>query len=54
MAVTVQLDYELFGKTGEVGYVVADWVLAPEAKAVQRLASQLQPEKPLGLGHIPP
>ena len=50
MLSAVELDHQLCGMTHEVGDVVFDWYLAPEASAVQPVIAQLRPENSFSVG----
>jgi hypothetical protein len=50
MLSAIELDHQLCGMTHEVGDVVFDWYLAPEASAVQPVIAQLRPENSFSVG----
>src|SRR6266568_1550339 len=52
MLAAVELDHQFCGMTGEVGDVVFDRHLAPEAYAVQPVIAEFRPEDSLSVGGI--
>src|SRR5258708_21891214 len=52
MLTAVELDHQFCCMTGEVGDVVLDRYLAPEAYAVQPVIAQFRPEDSFGVGGV--
>ncbi len=52
MLSAIQLDYELFFDTGEIGNVFSDRILAAKSVAVKLFAPQCLPQHALDIGHI--